>query len=154
MQKGNGMRVSGLTKRQIEALDTIKVFTAQNGRCPTFRELGECLGLSSLATVHKLVWKLIDVKALSPDFRLELPRLIKREAPKPPEDGLKILTRARLHCLQAHDTMAAETLQDLVDDFTSLRPAIPNVLSMDTRVEEVPLSVVSGQAAEYCTQSL
>src|SRR5260370_9249770 len=42
-----------LTKRQREIYDFISQFVAKNGYSPSLEEIGEGMGLSSLATVHK-----------------------------------------------------------------------------------------------------
>lgn len=42
-----------LTRRQREMLDSIERFIQRNAYSPTLEELGEMMGLSSLATVHK-----------------------------------------------------------------------------------------------------
>jgi repressor LexA len=42
-----------LTKRQRQVYDFIAGFVQSNGYSPSFEEIGEALGLSSLATVHK-----------------------------------------------------------------------------------------------------
>lgn len=42
-----------MTRRQREVLDCIESFIQDNGYSPTLEEIGERLGLSSLATVHK-----------------------------------------------------------------------------------------------------
>lgn len=42
-----------LTKRQREIYDFISHFVAKNGYSPSFEEIGDGMGLSSLATVHK-----------------------------------------------------------------------------------------------------
>lgn len=42
-----------LTKRQRELYDFLTNFVAKNGYSPSFEEIGDGLGLSSLATVHK-----------------------------------------------------------------------------------------------------
>ena len=42
-----------LTKRQREVYDFIAHFVQKNGYSPSFEEIGEGMGLSSLATVHK-----------------------------------------------------------------------------------------------------
>jgi repressor LexA len=42
-----------LTKRQREIYDFISNFVTKNGYSPSFEEIGEGMGLSSLATVHK-----------------------------------------------------------------------------------------------------
>jgi len=42
-----------LTKRQKEIYDYVAEFVQRNGYSPSFEEIGEGMGLSSLATVHK-----------------------------------------------------------------------------------------------------
>jgi repressor LexA len=42
-----------LTKRQYEVLSYLDSFIRDNGYCPSFKEIGKSLNLSSLATVHK-----------------------------------------------------------------------------------------------------
>ena len=42
-----------LTKRQREMYDFISGFVQKNGYSPSFEEIGDGMGLSSLATVHK-----------------------------------------------------------------------------------------------------
>src|SRR5437879_13216535 len=42
-----------LTKRQREIYDFISHFVQKNGYSPSFEEIGDGMGLSSLATVHK-----------------------------------------------------------------------------------------------------
>jgi repressor LexA len=42
-----------LTRRQKELYDFLSKFVEENGYSPSFQEIGEGLGLSSLATVHK-----------------------------------------------------------------------------------------------------
>jgi len=47
-----------LTRRQRQVYDFIAQFVARNGYSPSFEEIGEALGLSSLATVHKHITNL------------------------------------------------------------------------------------------------
>ena len=47
-----------ITKRQHEVHDFISRFVGENGYCPSYEEIGNGLGLSSLATVHKHVTNL------------------------------------------------------------------------------------------------
>ena len=47
-----------LTRRQRQVYDFIAQFVAGNGYSPSFEEIGEALGLSSLATVHKHITNL------------------------------------------------------------------------------------------------
>ena len=42
-----------LTRRQRDVLDFVARFLDERGHCPSYEEIGEGLGLSSLATVHK-----------------------------------------------------------------------------------------------------
>ncbi|MSO21216.1 MAG: transcriptional repressor LexA [Acidobacteria bacterium] len=44
-----------LTRRQRQVVDLVVAFTRDNGYCPSFVEIAEGLGLSSIATVHKHV---------------------------------------------------------------------------------------------------
>ncbi|HET9365931.1 MAG TPA: repressor LexA, partial [Candidatus Angelobacter sp.] len=44
-----------ITKRQRQVYDFIHDFIQRNGYSPSFEEIGDGLGLSSLATVHKHV---------------------------------------------------------------------------------------------------
>jgi repressor LexA len=54
---GKGLREEGvgmaLTRRQKQVLDFLVNFINKHGYSPSFEEIGESLGLSSLATVHK-----------------------------------------------------------------------------------------------------
>jgi repressor LexA len=42
-----------LTKRQARVLDFVRSFMDEQGHCPSFQEIGQGIGLSSLATIHK-----------------------------------------------------------------------------------------------------
>ena len=42
-----------LTKRQARVLDFVRSFMDEQGHCPSFEEIGQGIGLSSLATIHK-----------------------------------------------------------------------------------------------------
>ncbi len=57
-----------LTKRQRELYDWISEFVAKHGYSPSFEEIGEGLGLSSLATVHKHVTNLEKKGLLKRDY--------------------------------------------------------------------------------------
>ncbi len=48
-----------LTRRQREVLDFIQDFIGRSGYSPSLKEIGEALGLSSVATVHKHVTHLV-----------------------------------------------------------------------------------------------
>jgi len=57
-----------ITKRQRQVYDFIAEFVAKNGYSPSFEEIGEALGLSSLATVHKHVSNLEGKGLLKRDY--------------------------------------------------------------------------------------
>ena len=42
-----------LTERQARVLDFVRNFMDEQGHCPSFEQIGQGIGLSSLATVHK-----------------------------------------------------------------------------------------------------
>ena len=47
-----------LSRRQREVYDALVAFVEREGRSPTLRELGDAIGLSSIATVHSHVLRL------------------------------------------------------------------------------------------------
>jgi repressor LexA len=57
-----------ITKRQREVYDFIADFVSRKGYSPSFEEIGEALGLSSLATVHKHVSNLESKGMLKRDY--------------------------------------------------------------------------------------
>ena len=57
-----------LTKRQRQVYDFIAEFVAREGYSPSFEEIGDGLGLSSLATVHKHISNLEEKGLLRRDF--------------------------------------------------------------------------------------
>ena len=57
-----------LTKRQREMYDFISGFVQKNGYSPSFEEIGEGMGLSSLATVHKHLTNLEKKGMLKRDY--------------------------------------------------------------------------------------
>jgi repressor LexA len=57
-----------ITKRQREVYDFISGFVAAKGYSPSFEEIGEALGLSSLATVHKHISNLESKGLLKRDY--------------------------------------------------------------------------------------
>jgi repressor LexA len=57
-----------LTKRQKQVYDFIAEFVQSNGYSPSFEEIGEGLGLHSLATVHKHISNLEKKGLLKRDF--------------------------------------------------------------------------------------
>ncbi len=57
-----------ITRRQRQVYDFIADFVAKNGYSPSFEEIGEGLGLNSLATVHKHLSNLEKKGLLKRDF--------------------------------------------------------------------------------------
>ncbi len=57
-----------ITKRQREVYDFISEFVAGKGYSPSFEEIGDALGLSSLATVHKHISNLETKGLLKRDY--------------------------------------------------------------------------------------
>ena len=57
-----------LTRRQREMYDFISKFVDENGYSPSFEEIGEGMGLSSLATVHKHIGNLEAKGLLTRDY--------------------------------------------------------------------------------------
>ena len=57
-----------ITKRQRQVYDFISQFVQTNGYSPSFEEIGEGLGLSSLATVHKHISNLEKKGLLKRDY--------------------------------------------------------------------------------------
>lgn len=53
-----------LYKRQRQIVDFIAQYTQKNGYSPTLREIAECLGVSSLATVHEHLNALVKKRVL------------------------------------------------------------------------------------------
>ena len=78
-----------VTRRQKEVLDFLESFVTRNGYSPSFEEIGDGLGLSSLATVHKHVSNLEKKGLLKRDYNrsrsidvLPVRGLFKRQPPK------------------------------------------------------------------------
>src|SRR5215813_2254688 len=57
-----------ITRRQRELYDFLSRFVAENGYSPSFEEIGEGMGLNSLATVHKHVTNLEKKNLLTRDY--------------------------------------------------------------------------------------
>ena len=57
-----------ITRRQRQVYDFISEFVRKNGYSPSFEEIGEGLGLSSLATVHKHISNLEKKALLTRDY--------------------------------------------------------------------------------------
>src|SRR6202521_613511 len=62
------MAVMAITRRQREVYDFISRFVAEHGYSPSFEEIGNGLGLNSLATVHKHITNLEKKGLLTRDY--------------------------------------------------------------------------------------
>src|ERR671936_532910 len=62
------MTSMAITKRQRQVYDFISAFVQKNGYSPSFEEIGEGMGLNSLATVHKHVSNLEKKNLLTRDY--------------------------------------------------------------------------------------
>jgi repressor LexA len=89
-----------ITKRQRQVYDFLHNFVQRNGYSPSFEEIGEGLGLSSLATVHKHVSNLEKKGLLRRDYNrsrsidvLPMRGMLKRQSAKAAEAGLPLLGR-------------------------------------------------------------
>jgi len=89
-----------ITKRQREVYDFIYEFVQKNGYSPSFEEIGNGLGLSSLATVHKHISNLEKKGLLKRDYNrsrsidvLPVRGLFKRQAPKTVDLSLPLMGR-------------------------------------------------------------
>jgi len=126
-----------ITKRQREVYDFIAQFTHEKGYCPSFQEIGDGTGLSSLATVHKHI------------SNLEKKGLLKRENNRSRSiDVLPVRSRAR-KALQA-----AATTFPLLGRIAAGRPVEtfenPETISLDdiTRQREVFVLEVRGDSMQ------
>ncbi len=112
-----------LTKRQRQIYDYISDFVSRNGYSPSFEEIGEGMGLSSLATVHKHVSNLEKKGLLKRDYNrsrsidvLPPKGSLKKSMAMPPPLELPLLGRiAAGHPIEAVEN--PETLS--LSDFTS-----------------------------------
>jgi repressor LexA len=90
-----------ITKRQREVYDYIQGFMQAKGYSPSFEEIGQGLGLSSLATVHKHISNLEKKGLLKRDYNrsrsidiLPVRGIFRRQAPKaPPDIALPLMGR-------------------------------------------------------------
>jgi repressor LexA len=89
-----------ITKRQRQVYDFISGFVQKNGYSPSFEEIGEGMGLSSLATVHKHVTNLEKKGLLKRDYNrsrsidvLPVRGLFKRQQKAPSDFGLPLMGR-------------------------------------------------------------
>ncbi|HEX6879929.1 MAG TPA: transcriptional repressor LexA [Terriglobales bacterium] len=87
-----------ITRRQRQVYDFISEFVQSNGYSPSFEEIGEGLGLSSLATVHKHVSNLEEKGLLKRDYNRSrsidvLPMKSRNKATAPPPYELPLVGR-------------------------------------------------------------
>ena len=78
-----------ITKRQRQVYDFLQEFIQRNGYSPSFEEIGDGLGLSSLATVHKHITNLEKKGLLKRDYNrsrsidvLPIRGMFKRQPPR------------------------------------------------------------------------
>jgi repressor LexA len=127
-----------ITKRQREVYDFISEFVAAKGYSPSFEEIGEALGLSSLATVHKHISNLeskgllkrdynrsrsIDVvpmrgkaKTPPPDTRFELPLVGRIAAGRPVEQVEQPETISLTDFTRAKDVFVLQVTGESMQD--------------------------------------
>jgi repressor LexA len=86
-----------ITRRQREVYDFLQRFVDEHGYSPSYQEIGEGLGLSSLATVHKHITNLEQKGLLKRDYNrsrsidvLKMRARMKQSAPPPPVADLRI----------------------------------------------------------------
>jgi repressor LexA len=109
-----------ITRRQRQVYDFISGFVQQNGYSPSFEEIGNGLGLSSLATVHKHVSNLEKKGLLRRDYNrsrsidvLPVRGLFKRQA-KTAEIALPLMGRiAAGQPIEAVETPETISLGDI-----------------------------------------
>jgi repressor LexA len=87
-----------ITRRQRQVYDFISEFVQSKGYSPSFEEIGEGLGLSSLATVHKHISNLEQKGLLRRDYNRSrsidiLPIKSRAKAMPPPMTSLPLLGR-------------------------------------------------------------
>ncbi len=127
-----------ITKRQRQVYDFIAEFVVRNGYSPSFEEIGEALGLSSLATVHKHISNLeskgllkrdynrsrsIDVvpmrgraKAAAADSRVELPLVGRIAAGRPVEQVQQPETISLTDFTRAKDVFVLQVTGESMQD--------------------------------------
>ena len=127
-----------ITKRQREVYDFISGFVASKGYSPSFEEIGEALGLNSLATVHKHISNLeskgllkrdynrsrsIDVipirgkaKTVPPDVRYELPLVGRIAAGRPVEQVEQPETISLTDFTKAKDVFVLQVTGESMQD--------------------------------------
>ncbi|PWT71201.1 MAG: repressor LexA [Proteobacteria bacterium] len=111
-----------LTKRQRQVYDYIADFVSRNGYSPSFEEIGDGLGLNSLATVHKHISNLEKKGLLKRDYNRSRsidvlpPKGSMKKAMAPPPMELPLLGRIAagrpIEAVQNPETLS-------LSDFTS-----------------------------------
>jgi repressor LexA len=110
-----------ITKRQRQVYDFLYEFVQKNGYSPSFEEIGNGLGLSSLATVHKHISNLEKKGLLKRDYNrsrsidvLPVRGLFKRQAKAPSEVALPLMGRiAAGQPIEAVETPETISLGDI-----------------------------------------
>src|SRR5579883_1760200 len=110
-----------ITKRQKQVYDFIHSFVQKNGYSPSFEEIGDGLGLNSLATVHKHITNLEKKGMLKRDYNrsrsidLIAPRARAKAAAAPPvETALPLLGRiAAGRPVETYETPETISLSDI-----------------------------------------
>src|ERR1043166_3751306 len=106
-----------ITKRQRQVYDFLQEFIQRNGYSPSFEEIGDGLGLSSLATVHKHVTNLEKKGLLRRDYNRSrsidvLP--IRARARQPESVSLPLMGRiAAGRPIEAVETPESISLSDI-----------------------------------------
>lgn len=108
-----------ITKRQRQVYDFLQDFIQRNGYSPSFEEIGDGLGLSSLATVHKHISNLEKKGLLKRDYNrsrsidvLPVRGMFKRQVPK--ELALPLMGRiAAGHPIEAVENPETISLGDI-----------------------------------------
>ncbi len=108
-----------ITKRQRQVYDFLQEFIQRNGYSPSFEEIGDGLGLSSLATVHKHISNLEKKGLLKRDYNrsrsidvLPIRGMFKRTVPK--ETALPLMGRiAAGHPIEAVENPETISLGDI-----------------------------------------
>ncbi len=111
-----------ITKRQREVYDFISQFVQDKGYCPSFQEIGDGTGLSSLATVHKHIANLEKKGLLKRDYNrsrsidvLPVRSRPRRQTPPPPTSiSLPLLGRiAAGHPVETLENPETISLEDI-----------------------------------------
>src|SRR5262249_27588261 len=130
-----------LTKRQREVYDFISGFVQKKGYSPSFEEIGDGMGLSSLATVHKHLTNLEKKGLLKRDYNRS------RSIDVVPERRAKAVAAAAL-------AAAAETSLPLLGRIAAGRPVEtfeqPEAISLTdvTRSKDVFVLQVAGDSMQ------